>query len=180
MLDGEQCDNGFNNDAYKFSPTSCGTDCMLPPYCGDGIKQGTYELCDNGNANSDAAYNGCTTKCDNGPYCGDGHTDVIDPVKGTKEACDNGPKNVAYAAAKGACSYDCQAAPYCGDGVRNGPEQCDLGTTKNTGDYGTCKKDCTFAPRCGDGIKQANEQCDDGPTGSQKCTVTCRKRDVVQ
>lgn len=177
--DGEQCDNGFNNDDYKFSPTSCGMDCSPPPFCGDGIKQSTYELCDQGADNSDSQYDGCTTKCDYGPFCGDGHIDVIDAKSGTEEACDNGVKNVAYAAKKGACSYDCEPAPYCGDGIRNGPEQCDLGTDKNTGDQDTCNPDCTFAPRCGDGIVQAGEQCDDGPTGSPKCTINCKKR-VVQ
>jgi cysteine-rich repeat protein len=180
MAEGEQCDNGFNSDDYRFSASSCGMDCMLPPYCGDGATQSPYELCDDGSANSDTAYDGCTTKCDYGPYCGDGHIDVIDPVKHTKEACDDGLKNVAYAADKGACSYDCQPAPYCGDGIRNGPEQCDLGVKQNTGDYGTCNPDCTFAPRCGDGVKQDGEECDDGPTGSQDCTVTCMTRGVVQ
>jgi len=87
---------------------------------------------------------------------------------------------VAYEARKGGCSYDCKPAPYCGDGERNGPEQCDLGTDANTGDYGTCNADCTFAPRCGDGKKNGKEQCDDGPSGSLSCTPTCKKRVVVQ
>jgi len=87
---------------------------------------------------------------------------------------------VGYAAKKGGCSYDCQPAPYCGDAERNGPEQCDLGTEKNTGEYGTCNEDCTFGPRCGDFHDDPSEECDDGPTGSQKCTINCKKRGVVQ
>jgi len=139
------------------------------------VVQTAHELCDNGAANNDDAYEGCTTQCDFGPYCGDAH---IDPQGG--EVCDDGVDNVLYAAIKGGCSYDCQPAPYCGDGERNGPEQCDLGAKDNTGDYGTCNADCTFAPRCGDGKKQGAEQCDDGPTGSLSCTPTCKRRVVVQ
>jgi hypothetical protein len=173
--DGEACDNGFNNDDYQYTPTSCGMDCAKPPYCGDGKVQPAQELCDAGQDNSDTAYNGCTTKCAFGPYCGDGHLDAQG-----NEVCDNGAGNVAYAAKKGGCSYDCQPAPYCGDATRNGPEQCDLGTDKNTGEYGTCNTDCTFGPRCGDGHKDPTEECDDGLAGSQKCTVNCKKRDIVQ
>jgi fibro-slime domain-containing protein len=51
----------------------------------------------------------------------------------------------------------------CGDGVVAGREACDLGTAKNTGDYGTCNADCTLSPRCGDAVVQTPpEQCDDG------------------
>jgi len=170
---GEFCDNGFNDDDYQYTPSSCGPDCMPPPGCGDGVVQANHELCDAGKDNSDTAYLGCTTACVFGPYCGDGH---VDPQG--NEACDKGPGNVSYAAKKGGCSYDCQPAPYCGDGERNGPEQCDLGVDKNTGDYGTCNPDCTFGPRCGDGHVDAGEQCDDGAAGSLKCTVTCKKRDI--
>ncbi|HEY6078355.1 MAG TPA: DUF4215 domain-containing protein [Polyangiaceae bacterium] len=169
----EACDNGFNNDDYKFDDESCGIGCTPPPSCGDGSVQASFELCDNGDANDDDAYEGCTTKCEFGPYCGDGEADG-------PELCDLGDENVSYAAAAGGCSYDCEPAPYCGDATRNGPEQCDLGTDANTGDYGTCNADCTFAPRCGDGEKQDGEQCDDGPGGSLSCTAACRRRQVVQ
>ncbi|HVY30124.1 MAG TPA: DUF4215 domain-containing protein [Polyangiaceae bacterium] len=171
----ESCDNGFNADEYNdpnTPETECGVGCTPVPYCGDGALQAGFELCDDPNGNDDNKYNGCTTKCVYGPFCGDGHIDMPD------EMCDDGTDNVGYAATKGGCGYDCQPAPYCGDGTRNGPEQCDLGEGKNTGDYGTCNADCTFAPRCGDGVKNGNEQCDDGPTGSLKCSVTCKRRDV--
>jgi fibro-slime domain-containing protein len=53
--------------------------------------------------------------------------------------------------------------PNCGDGVVTRGEACDLGTSKNTGDYGTCNGNCTLPPRCGDAIVQTTyEQCDDG------------------
>jgi fibro-slime domain-containing protein len=174
---GEACDNGFNADDYddpKTAAAECGPGCTPPPFCGDMVVQSAHELCDAGKDNNDNTYNGCTTLCDFGAYCGDSHIDSPD------EACDDGPDNVSYAANKGGCSYDCQPAPYCGDAERNGPEQCDLGADKNTGDYGTCNADCTFGPRCGDGKKDASEECDDGPTGSQKCTLNCKKRDIVQ
>ena len=175
---GEVCDNGFNADDYD-DPTTpqaeCGPNCTLPPYCGDGKLQPAHELCDNGKANDDEAYEGCTSKCDFGPYCGDGNVDVQGG-----EICDNGKANVSYAAKKGGCSYDCEPAPYCGDGERNGPEQCDLGAKRNTGGYGGCNADCTFAPRCGDGQRQGSEQCDDGPAGSLTCSATCKRRVQVQ
>jgi len=175
---GEDCDNGFNEDVYAYPGTSgaCGEDCKAVPYCGDGKLQSAYELCDNGPANNDNAYNGCTTKCEWGPYCGDGK-------KNGSEECDNGPKNVAYSADGKGCSYECKTnVPYCGDGVRNGPEQCDLGTSNNTGAYGGCKKDCTRAPYCGDRIVQKDdgEECDDGPAGSLTCTPTCKVRDILK
>jgi fibro-slime domain-containing protein len=176
--EGEACDNGFNADDYDDPNTpqaECGPDCTLPPHCGDGRLQPAHELCDNGQANDDEAYEGCTTKCDFGPYCGDGNIDVQGG-----ETCDNGRANVSYAAKKGGCSYDCQPAPYCGDAQRNGPEQCDLGAKKNTGAYGGCNADCTFAARCGDGKRQGTEECDDGPSGSLTCSATCKRRVQVQ
>src|SRR5690606_22426555 len=69
---GEVCDNGFNDDTYAFSTEACGAGCSAVPYCGDGTVQSDYELCDEGDDNSDSAYNGCTTSCEWGPYCGDG------------------------------------------------------------------------------------------------------------
>ena len=174
----EKCDNGFNADEYDDPHTpegvECAAGCKLPPGCGNGNKEVGFELCDEGDDNNDTKYDGCTLSCEYGPFCGDGTTDM------PEEDCDNGADNVGYSAMMGGCGYDCHEAPWCGDGERNGPEQCDLGPDKNTGAYGTCNADCTFAPRCGDKVKDANEECDDGPAGSLKCTVLCKRRDVVQ
>jgi fibro-slime domain-containing protein len=171
----EQCDNGFNQDAYEYYAGACSPGCKRPEYCGDSKLAKGYELCDDGTGNNDSAYDGCTTKCEWGPYCGDGH---IDPQGG--EACDNGLKNALYGKDGAACGFDCQPAPFCGDGERNGPEQCDLGADKNDGSYGGCNLDCTWAPRCGDHIMQGSEACDDGPTGSLRCDAACRRRDILQ
>ena len=172
---GEACDNGFNQDQYAYpgDMSACGANCQAVPYCGDGVVQSAFELCDNGKKNSDSAYNGCTTTCEYGPYCGDG-------VKNGPEQCDDGTKNTAYSADGKGCSYDCKTdVPYCGDGIRNGPEQCDNGTADNTGKYGGCNADCTNAAYCGDRIvqKSAGEQCDAGPTGSLTCTPQCKLRE---
>jgi fibro-slime domain-containing protein len=173
---GEECDNGFNDDTYAYVDDACGPDCSDVPYCGDGSIQATFELCDAGDDNDDATYDGCTTVCDWGPYCGDG------TVQTGFEQCDLGIDNASYSATGEGCGYDCQPAPYCGDGERNGPEQCDLGTEDNDGEYGSCKANCTKAPYCGDGIVQSGEgeHCDDGPTGSLSCSVTCRNRPVIK
>lgn len=175
-VQGEECDNGFNDDVYAYSEDSCGEGCKAVPSCGDGKLEATFELCDNGEDNDDDKYDGCTLSCDWGPYCGDGIR------QNSFEACDLGAKNSSYSANGKGCGYDCQPAPYCGDGERNGPEKCDLGTADNDGDYGTCNPDCTLAPFCGDRIvqKSAGESCDDGPTGSLSCSVTCVKRQVIK
>ena len=55
---------------------------------------------------------------------------------------------------------DCH--PTCGDGVATLMEECDLGTSGNTGEYGGCNADCTFADFCGDAIVNGPEICDDG------------------
>ncbi|MFC1641252.1 DUF4215 domain-containing protein [Myxococcota bacterium] len=172
---GEECDNGFNDDTYAYSTNACGRQCTLPPHCGDGNVDPDFELCDDGEDNSDAAYNGCTTQCTWGPYCGDGQVDA-------DEACDDGTENTLYSHSGEGCGPDCQPVPYCGDGERNGPEECDDGSDDNTGDYGACKPDCTLAPRCGDGKVQASEgeECDEGPIGSLTCTPDCRARGEIR
>src|SRR5690606_30195754 len=149
---GEACDNGFNEDVYAYGPDACGPECTPVPYCGDGTIQSAFEVCDNGDENSDTAYNGCTLSCEWGPYCGDG-------VTNGPEACDDGPDNTAYSADGSGCSYDCDRdLPYCGDGIRNGPEECDLGEEDNTGEHGGCNEDCTRAPYCGDGVVQSDAE----------------------
>lgn len=172
--EGEACDNGFNDDIYAFSSDSCGPGCSLPPRCGDGDVDRSFELCDEGEDNDDDAYNGCTTTCVWGPYCGDGD---VDP----QETCDDGPDNTLYSSDGEGCGPDCEPAPYCGDGIRNGPEECDNGVDNNTGGYGRCNEDCTRAPYCGDEEVQrsAGEECDDGPVGSFSCTPDCRQRVVA-
>ncbi len=54
-------------------------------------------------------------------------------------------------------------APSCGDGIVAASEQCDLGSARNTGEYGGCTADCKRGPTCGDGVVQSPEEaCDDG------------------
>lgn len=171
-IQGELCDNGYNEDTYKYVEGACGPNCTPVPYCGDGILQDDFEWCDNGSNNDDNTYNGCTSICEWGPYCGDG------VVQEAFEVCDLGTKNAAYSITTGGCDFDCQPAPYCGDGVRNGVEECDNGTAGNLGGYGGCNANCSNGPFCGDYTADvaSGEECDDGPIGSVRCTVGCEKR----
>jgi fibro-slime domain-containing protein len=177
----EECDDGYNDALYAYTPESCATECRWPPYCGDGEVVPAFELCDDGGNNDDAAYNGCTTKCTWGPYCGDGNIDA------PHEICDDGPNNTLYSGTGAGCGPDCAPAPYCGDGIRNGSEQCDDGTENNTGAHGGCNPDCTLGPYCGDYEVQKTdhelyedyEQCDDGLQGSLYCTPDCLKRGIL-
>jgi hypothetical protein len=101
-----------------------------------------------------------------GPLCGDG---VVDEA----ESCDEG---FAANTFEGACLPDCTDAR-CGDGfVHAGSEDCDLGDTGNSFDYGGCNPvTCKWGPRCGDGeVDAPNEVCDPGdPNGQGDGVVAC-------
>ncbi len=162
----EACDNGRNIDTYVTTRTGaeCAPGCQLPDYCGDGVIQPAFEVCDDGE--NDGGYNGCMPGCQEiAGYCGDG--EVQDPP----ETCDDPDGLVAY----DGCGYDCQPAPYCGDGTRNGVEQCD-GAAQ-------CNDNCEFDAYCGDGLVASTEVCDygefgfdgdpaDAPYGG--CTIDCQ------
>ena len=124
----------------------------LAPYCGDGAKNGA-EQCDQGSANSGTAYGTglCTTTCQTAPYCGDG---VVESSHG--EQCDGTT----------GCDSTCKATAYCGDGIKNGTEQCDFGSSNNTGAYGGCNADCTLGAYCGDSKTNGSEVCDQGSSNS--------------
>ena len=64
----EACDDGINDGRYG----TCGPDCTLGPYCGDGVTNGP-EQCDLGADNQGDPYGPgtCTLGCTTGPYCGD-------------------------------------------------------------------------------------------------------------
>jgi fibro-slime domain-containing protein len=160
---GEICDNGYNDDTYQLSSTACGMGCKPVPYCGDGVLQPLYEVCDRGPANSNAAYDGCTTTCDWGPYCGDGK------LNGS-EQCDLGLNNGGYGPTS--CGMDCKFGPYCGDGIRNGFEDCDIKDPNAK----FCSADCKTLAHCGDNILQPGEECDWGAAASSAygaCNALC-------
>ncbi len=141
------------------SPQNCMDDCVAPPTCGDGVKDGAPEECDQGAANSDKG--ACTTQCKQA-FCGDGF------VQTGVEACDDGNK-----VDDDACSNAC-ALKDCGDGMIQPGEQCDDGNAIETD---ACTSLCLLA-RCGDGHTQpdAAEECDLGLDNAddQACTTTCK------
>jgi len=182
---GEVCDAGSLNGVYKLeSPGNCSSNCSgfgSGGYCGDGIKQNTFEGCDFGalNGSTDCQYgqeicNLCTASCTPQTgvaiYCGDG-------VKQEGyEACDDGTNN----GLEGYCKVSCDGyIEYCGDGIKNGTEACDDG--ENNGNPGYCLADCSAEDLyCGNGVLQTGELCDDGlnngmydPDGEGYCNSDC-------
>ncbi len=79
---GEACDDGKNRSVYGVS--GCAPGCKLPAFCGDGIVQGKFEECDDGE--NKGGYGECAPGCVLGPHCGDGK------VQGD-EQCDDGNRN---------------------------------------------------------------------------------------
>jgi fibro-slime domain-containing protein len=152
-----------------FSPASS----HCKPTCGDGVVI-PPEACDLGKDRNTGDYNVCTPECRLGPRCGDG------VLQTPEESCDDGINLTTYAASsKPACAPGCVPSGFCGDGIVDGQfgEQCDLGTAKNSGEYGGCTATCALGPRCGDGVvdEDHHEQCDDGNTVSgDLCTNNCQ------
>jgi fibro-slime domain-containing protein len=165
----EQCDDGVNANVYGSNASGCAPGCKIAPNCGDGTIDVAFgETCDNGKKNSATAYgpSACTDKCQVAPFCGDG-------IANGTEACDDGQNN---GGPKSNCDTKC--AIKCGNGDLDSGEQCDKGTSGNTGVYGGCKATCVLAPYCGDGAKQSvyGEQCDDGKNDGTygTCMPTCK------
>jgi cysteine-rich repeat protein len=149
LLD-ESCDEGILNtntlcvaeygQVCNYCNTSCKTQSIQGPYCGDGTKD-AIEACDNGTANTNtvcvAGYgetcNYCSDTCDSttaiGPKCGDGTMDV------GYETCDDGNE-----VSGDGCSSIC-ILELCGDGILQSRlgEVCDDG---NTADDDGCSSTC--------------------------------------
>ena len=168
----EECDNGANNGntECQYGETTvctvCDENCRntngTTRYCGDGMIDTPYEICDSGSNNGNYGY--CKTDCtDWGERCGDG-------IKQDNEACDEGANNGKTDCDYGetsckVCKTDCTetdgTTAYCGDGIINGSESCDDGELNGT--YGHCQNGCYGdGERCGDGVTNGSEVCDDG------------------
>ena len=152
----EECDDGANNKASPGYGECATVTCTLGGYCGDKVRQMSFEACDNG-TNTDSYGNtssgACAPGCVKPAFCGDNQ------VNPPSEECDLGAGNTANG--YGGCTTSCQLGPYCGDGIKNGNEPCDDGV--NDGTYNTCSPNCALPPRCGDSIVQKDwgEECDD-------------------
>jgi cysteine-rich repeat protein len=130
--------------------------------CGDGVRVGFCEQCDDGPANGSAA-DACRSDC-RLPSCGDGTHD-------SGEECDDGNR-----ASCDGCDEHCriEPGPVCGDGVRNRAcgEECDDGALNSDTSPNACRRDCQVAR--GDGVVDAGEECDDGNSEScDGCSFDC-------
>ncbi len=187
---GEACDLGADNNSGGYG--GCNSNCTLSEHCGDGIVQVAHELCDYGNANSDAwqKEQHCKSDCQSfAPYCGDGLLQAGD------EDCDAGNTTLP------GCTQECKATPSwlcqkrgngipgspgrpdnicyeCGNGVLDPTEDCDGGGAPMAGCGNDCQAlehwNCTAdnsCYECGNGIQDPGELCDDGDT--DWCTPPC-------
>ena len=201
----EECDHGDANNGKEKCPygpktacTVCDAYCKnttaMPRYCGDGLFDEGYEICDSGSSGGN--YGECKTDCSGlAEHCGDG---IVHEDAG--EECDNGENNGKTTCAYGeesckVCTKKCKETDgqpaFCGDGVIQredctgyGPgcvvtagvnESCDDGG--HNGEYGYCKAGCYGdGERCGDGIRNGDEVCDDGEANNGKygfCASDC-------
>lgn len=190
ISDGEKCDDGLLNVTGEYNAANepaCSSSCKQASYCGDGVIDGFYEECDNGEDNHDEGT--CTSNCKDS-FCGDG-------LVGPGEACDNGEDNGNNGEE---CTTNCSLVT-CGDGVVQGGEECDDGNIdihdecanclnhkcgdkivypeeeecddgNNINDDG-CSNECKYA-LCGDGIKHDAEECDDGNAYNNDSCTGCK------
>jgi cysteine-rich repeat protein len=155
-----------------------------PARCGDGVRNQSGELCDDGNViDGDGCDDNCTpTGCGNGivtagEECDDGNAASGDgcDVDCTLTRCGNGIVSIGEECDDGnavdgdGCDANCTVSR-CGNGVVTAGEECDDGNLVN-GD--SCDANCTV-PRCGNGIVDAGEACDDGnAVDGDGCDTNC-------
>ncbi len=149
-------DDCFANAWYDYSKAYANVVCLCDAgadTCGDGIVDGTCEVCDDGN---DVDGDGCDSNC-RPSSCGNG-------VVASEEACDDGNLSDGDG-----CDSNCTASG-CGNGLVTGNEQCDDG---NAIDDDGCDSNCRPSG-CGNGTPSGEEECDDGNAANgDGCDVNC-------
>ncbi len=171
---GETCDDGVkppvSNDGCDATCQQepgwvcrAGQPCTPQESCGDGILNGSGEVCDDGNLYN---FDCCSDTCKLEPNC-------------TCTAPDPGQKP----------QQTCTTTLVCGDGKRDPGEACD---DKNTNSGDGCSADCSNVESgytcptagvactlakvpCGNAVFDVGEACDDGNTsGGDGCSADCK------
>lgn len=174
---GERCDCGSTNGVYAFdgivapsgsyssssggtstcggsgaSKASCAWDCSgAGPRCGDGIVNGTTEVCDGGSQTSKG-------------YCSTAGTVNSNPATGTLSPCETDADCPKYNNNAQKCGH------YCPTAEQTNRRLCGSNQSSTTNDNATACKwatwQCTAPGYCGNGKKDTGEECDDGNTNN--------------
>lgn len=131
------------------------SDCVLNGYCGEGVLQSPFEICDDQDFGTDTCANhgfdGGYLTCDVGcssiddalcTTCGNGilepSGEQCDGLNLNGESCQSLASSGGVLACDSSCQFDLSGCTVCGDGVVESGEECDDGNTTSWDGCTTC------------------------------------------